>query len=317
MASVPAGRRRIAVAAAVILDGQGRFLLAQRPEGKPYPGYWEFPGGKIEPGETPRDALVRELEEELGIRASRLYPWITRDYDYTHAAVRLHFFRVAAWSGELHGREGQAWSWQPLDTATRAAVSPMLPANAPVLSALEWPAVMGVTPALSADFLPQIERALAAGLKLVQLRDKTLEDGALGRAAAERVRTHAARLMVNADTPDAQPLAAHGMGGLHWSARELMAAAQRPASGWCGASCHDEQELAQAARLGLDYVVLGHVLATPSHPCAQPLGWERFSALIRDYPLPVYAIGGLKRGDLETAWTRGAHGVGLLRAAWV
>lgn len=314
MTAVPPARRRIAVAAAVILDADGRFLLAQRPEGKPYPGYWEFPGGKIEPGETPRDALVRELEEELGIRASRLYPWITRDYDYTHAAVRLHFFRVAAWSGELHGREGQAWSWQPLGAATQASVSPMLPANAPVLSALEWPSVMGVTPALVADFLPHMERALAGGLRLVQLRDKGLKDGALGRAAADLACAHGARLMVNAATPGAAAFSAAG--GVHWTARELMAAAQRPLSGWCGASCHDEAELAQAARLGLDYVVLGHVQSTPSHPGAQPLGWERFGGLIRDYPLPVYAIGGLKRGDLENAWTHGAHGMALLRSAW-
>jgi 8-oxo-dGTP diphosphatase len=127
------------VAAAVIERPDGTFLLACRPEGKPYPGYWEFPGGKIEPGEDPRAALDRELEEELGIRVREATPWIERVYAYTHATVRLHFFRVTAWEGEPRPLEDQAISWQPVEAPD---VSPMLPANAPVLAALALPPVM-------------------------------------------------------------------------------------------------------------------------------------------------------------------------------
>ena len=97
------------VAAAVIeRPDEGLFLLAQRPEGKPYPGYWEFPGGKIEAGETVAGALARELKEELGIEVHSSTPWITRVYVYTHATVRLHFRRVMRWRGTPRGREGQA-----------------------------------------------------------------------------------------------------------------------------------------------------------------------------------------------------------------
>src|SRR3990170_3749694 len=96
---------RLEVAAAVILRADGKFLLAQRPAKKVYAGYWEFPGGKIENGESAEQAMKRELHEELGIDVERAYPWITRDYDYAHAAVRLRFFRVVAWRGEPHGRE--------------------------------------------------------------------------------------------------------------------------------------------------------------------------------------------------------------------
>src|ERR1700712_2750601 len=95
---------RVEVVAAVLQKPDGTFLLAQRPAGKVYAGYWEFPGGKVEPGEAPAAALARELHEELGIDIQRAYPWITREYDYAHAAVRLRFYRVTDWSGELHGR---------------------------------------------------------------------------------------------------------------------------------------------------------------------------------------------------------------------
>ena len=120
-ATAPA-RARIEVVAAVIYNERGEFLLAQRPPGKPYAGYWEFPGGKVEPGEDAATALKRELHEELGIDVTLAYPWLTRDFDYAHAHVRLRFFRVYRWSGELHGRELQQFTWQSIRHIT---VSPV------------------------------------------------------------------------------------------------------------------------------------------------------------------------------------------------
>ena len=97
----PALEKVIEVVAAVIERPDGAFLLAQRPPGKVYAGYWEFPGGKVEPGEAAHDALARELHEELGIEVEQAYPWITREYVYPHGHVRLNFFRVRAWRGEV------------------------------------------------------------------------------------------------------------------------------------------------------------------------------------------------------------------------
>ncbi|MGE5792089.1 MAG: NUDIX domain-containing protein, partial [Bacteroidota bacterium] len=114
----------IDVAVAILMRPDGRVLLAQRPAGKVYGGWWEFPGGKIETGEAPAHALAREVHEELGVDAERAYPWLTRGFAYPHAVVRLRFFRVLAWCGEPHGREGQAFSWQDLDALT---VGPVLP----------------------------------------------------------------------------------------------------------------------------------------------------------------------------------------------
>jgi len=102
----------VEVAAAVMQRPDGAFLLAQRPAGKVYEGYWEFPGGKVEAGEQPSAALARELREELGVDVETAYPWITRVYTYPHATVRLNFFRVTRWRGEPHPREEQAIAWQ-------------------------------------------------------------------------------------------------------------------------------------------------------------------------------------------------------------
>ena len=118
--------RAIDVVAAVIERPDGRFLLAQRPNGKVYAGYWEFPGGKVEPGESLGRALRRELHEELGIEVELAYPWITRVYTYPHATVRLHFHRVVRWRGDPHPHEHQAMSWEE---AEKVGVSPLLPAN--------------------------------------------------------------------------------------------------------------------------------------------------------------------------------------------
>jgi 8-oxo-dGTP diphosphatase len=305
---------KITEVAAAVIERPGEFLLAQRPEGKPYPGYWEFPGGKIEAGEGPREALVRELEEELGIRVTDATPWITRVYAYTHATVRLHFWRVTAWTGEPQPLEDQAIKWQRVGAPD---VAPMLPANAPVLAALALPAVMVVSNAAAAGIDAWIarlaDRAMSERL-LVQIREKSFGpqkvQHLLSRALV-RAQEFGSVVVVNSDC-GAYPQC----DGMHLTARALMALGARPAGALVGASCHDEAEIAQAVKLGLDYVVVGPVNATASHPQAPPLGWERFAALTAGLPMPVYAIGGLTRADLPAARRHGAHGVALLRAAF-
>lgn len=311
-----ASPRRIEVAAAVIQRPDGRFLLGQRPADKVYAGYWEFPGGKIETGEAPLAALRRELHEELGISVGCAYPWLTRDYDYAHAAVRLRFFRVVSWSGNLRGRENQRFSWQ---SPRSLEIAPLLPANAPILRALALPEAYGITHAAELggqEFLQRFERALAGGLRLLQVREKQLAGDDLRRFARGIVRlahAHGARVLVNGDAKVARDC---GADGVHLTAAQLAQQTRRPAFKLVGASCHDAAELARAAALGADFVVLGPVLRTPSHPATEGMGWERFAALLADYPLPVYALGGLRPTDLETAWRCGAHGISMMRGAW-
>jgi len=122
-------RQPVDVAVGVLIDAEGRFLLTSRPPGKVYAGYWEFPGGKVEPGETVEQALRRELHEELGIAIGPALPWQVELVDYPHARVRLHFCKVLAWQGDFEMREGQAMAWEQLPVR----VTPVLPGTVPVL----------------------------------------------------------------------------------------------------------------------------------------------------------------------------------------
>jgi 8-oxo-dGTP diphosphatase len=306
----------IEVVAAVILRGDGEFLLAQRPTGKVYAGYWEFPGGKVEVGELPRAALVRELREELGIEVTRACTWITREYAYAHARVRLNFFRVFGWDGELGSREAQGLSWQRCSTIS---VGPLLPANGPVLRALALPPVLAITDAWARGEpaqLDQLDLALERGLRMVMVREKQMPHVRLRAFTAEVLRRCGrvgALVLINGDEEMARASRANG---LHLTSAQLLQRTHRPDLAWCGASCHDQGELERAAVLGLDYVVLGPVLETPSHTDAHPLGWERFAQMASGYPLPVYALGGMTLRYFGTACGAGAQGVAMLRGAW-
>lgn len=126
---MPGEREPVDVAVGILIDGEGRFLLTSRPEGKVYAGYWEFPGGKLEAGETVEQALRRELHEEIGIAIGPARPWKVEIVDYPHARVRLHFCKVSDWQGAFEMREAQQMAWQTLPVV----VSPVLPGTVPVL----------------------------------------------------------------------------------------------------------------------------------------------------------------------------------------
>jgi 8-oxo-dGTP diphosphatase len=304
------------VAAGVLIRNDGQILLAQRPLKKVYAGYWEFPGGKVEPGETPRMALDRELAEELGIRVTCAYPWLTQVFTYPHATVRIVFHRVTSWEGTMQAREHQALEWQ---IPERITLAPMLPANTPLLRALEISTEYAISNAGEVgeqSFLKILERRLARGLRLVQLREESANREVLrtlGHKVVALCRANGARLLVNTDIQVAQEI---GADGLHLSTQQLAQMEGRPPFAWVGATCHDEGALAKAAQLALDFVVLGPVVEGASGTSRAPMGWQRFSRLIEDYALPVFASGGLARAYLETAWTHGAHGVAVRRTAW-
>jgi 8-oxo-dGTP diphosphatase len=309
-------RKIVDVAAGVITRADGSFLLGQRAPGTFYPGYWEFPGGKVEAGETPAAALVRELDEELGIRVHALNPWLMREHDYEHAHVRLHFFEVHAWSGEVNDHVHSALAWQCAD---RLEVGPMLPANGPILKALCLPRMMGITQAGQigvAAQLAALDRALAGGLRLVQVREPLLSAVEREPFAAEVVRrAHAAGalVLINGDVDLAHRCAADGV---HLPAAQLAELPARPALPWVGASCHTRAELERAAALALDYALLGAVRETPTHPGQAGMGWEGFAALAAALPMPVLALGGLQAGDMTAARAAGAHGIAAIRGVW-
>lgn len=310
------------VAAGVLIKPSGEYLLASRPQGKPWAGWWEFPGGKIEAGETPEHALIRELKEELGIVPTRIQPWLQRVYDYpeTHDSpaktVHLHFHFVTDWQGELTPHEGQQFAWQQPNQLT---VSPVLPANAPIMKALALPpvyAISNVAEMGEAAFLHALKAACNKGCRLIQIREKQLDLPDLKRFA-QRVlaiaKPYGAKLLLNTHVELAREL---GLDGVHLPSATLMQLGKKPEGMMVAASCHSIAELAQAQKLDLDFVTLSPVFNTQSHPDVTPLGWERFGAMLQGIEIPVYALGGMKPHHLEGAWAAGARGVAMQRAIW-
>ena len=315
-------------AVGVIESPDGLVLLGQRPAGKPWSGYWEFPGGKIEAGESPAHALIRELQEELGVTPTRYYPWITRSYDYEAKynaqgelespakTVKLHFFVIVEWQGEPLGLEQQELSWQ---NPQQVNVSPMLPANAPILTGLSLSKVYAITNLHELGeerFFDRLKSALAHGLRMIQVREKQLSRPDLmhfARRVIAEAKPYSAKVIINADLELTRELSA---AGVHLTSGQMMTLQSKPQDVLCGASCHNKAELDHAAKLGLDYVMLSPVQPTQSHPDALCLGWQRFAELIQDYPLPVFALGGMTPADLHVARKYGAHGIALQRAIW-
>lgn len=304
------------VAVGVLVRADGAVLFGQRRAGKPYAGWWEFPGGKLEPGERVEQALARELREELGIEVRRSLPWVLREHVYPHAHVRLSFRRVVEWEGTPRAREGQALAWRRPDAVDLA---PLLPAAIPVLGWLRLPTRLGISRAVALGddaFLSALRRALAGGLRLVQLREPGIAPDrldALWREARSLCRAAGAALVVNSAHPASYAAACDGV---HLRSIDLHACVSRPPLALVGASCHDAHDLERARALGVDYVVLGPVKPTPTHPGAPALGWEAFERLAERSHVPVFALGGLTESDADRAFAAGAHGLAMLRGAW-
>lgn len=302
------------VAAAVIRSVEGRVLIARRPAHKHQGGLWEFPGGKVEPGETVEQALARELREELGISVQSARPLIQVRHQYADRSVLLDVWDVSRFAGEPHGAEGQPIAWvEPLALPTYDFPA----ANQPIVTAARLPDRYLITPdSLSAEaLLKGLEAALELGVRLVQLRAPQLDDAAY-RALAKRALAlcnDRAWLMLKGplhwwhDFPEA---------GWHLTARQLREPFERRPGAWVAASCHDQAELALASARGVDFVTLSPILPTASHPGAACLGWDRAQQLLRDYNQPAYLLGGLGQGDVARAFAAGGQGVAAIRGFW-
>ncbi|MEO8188230.1 MAG: Nudix family hydrolase [Burkholderiaceae bacterium] len=309
-------RAPVDVAAGVLIRPDGQFLLASRPAGKPYAAYWEFPGGKVEPGEKVATALARELHEELGIDIGTAYPWVVRVFDYPHALVRLHFFRVFDWRGELYAREHQCFGFFSTNALPGG---PLLPATVPVLRWLALAPLYAISAAAQLGrelFLQRLDSALSRGLELLQFREPTLESADAATLFDEllvRVRAAGATLLVNSRHERALWERADGV---HLTAADLADLQQRPELEWVAASVHSSVEIERAAELQLDFVTAGPVRTTATHRSHPPLGWNAFASMITNSSVPVYSLGGMRTSDLATAMSYGAHGIASLSAVW-
>ena len=306
---------RIHVAAGVLRLPDGRIFATQRLPGRHLAGEWEFPGGKVEAGESARGALERELLEEIGIEAREARPLIRFPCDYPERRVLLDVFEVTGWRGRPHGREGQATEWLAPEELRRRKI---VKGSVPILGAIELPSLYLITPEPADGFEARLRDRLEAGIRLVQLRAKSTPPEALRgltRRAAELAERSGARLFLNGDPQAARAAGAHGA---HLTSRALAHLDERPS--WPGfglaASCHDAGELARARALGVDFAVLSPVQATSGHPDSRPIGWEGFSRLVERIDFPVFALGGLTPSDRADAWAAGAQGIAAIRGLW-
>lgn len=308
----------IHVVAAILRDARGHVLLSRRTADRDLAGLWEFPGGKVESGETASEALARELHEELGITIGASSPLIAVPHAYAHKRIRLDVHEVASFEGRARGREAQALAWVAPERLARYA---MPSADRPVVAALLQPDRYLVTPEPEADdedFLARIEAALRGGVRRFQLRVPRADaarQSRLAHACQALARQHDAQLLLNGAMADAVALARELDVGLHLTATQVRDGDSYPGL-VLAASCHDADELRLAQERGCQFAVLGPVARTATHPDATPMGWNRFAALREQVALPLYALGGLAPDDIVAARSHGAQGVAAIRGLW-
>jgi 8-oxo-dGTP diphosphatase len=312
--------KRLQVAVGVIKNAEGQILISLRDESLHQGGLWEFPGGKIEAGETAEQALARELKEELAITVLTSTPLITVKHQYSDLAVQLNVFLVEHFSGVAKSCEGQLFKWvNPSELANHVFPA----ANRPIITAAQLPPYYAILDdADESLLLINLQKILARGIKLIQLRLKTLPSEKIEKfieTTYPLCKQLGALLLINSAVKNAEDFA---VDGIHLTSRHLMTLTKRPAfqratskqTQWLAASCHNLQELQHAQTIGVDFVVLAPVLATKTHPEVEPLGWELFSSLVSQVNLPVYALGGLSESGLETARQAGGQGISAIRA---
>lgn len=312
--------RDIHVAVGVIFR-EGNVLIARRPAHVHQGGLLEFPGGKVEVGETVQQALVREIREETGLRITpdTLEPVIEIRHDYGDKRVILDVWETSTAEGEPEGREGQEIRW--LDVRELADAD-FPAANRSIIRALRLPRHYAITgSALNAEvFLKQIQaRVQDAAPELCLLRAPEFSEETyveLADWSLEVCQAGESALMLHG----ASSLLEHspGASGLHLPWREARQHSTRPVpSGYLLAiSCHNEEEIAHAGQLQADFITLGPVKPTPSHPGAPGMGWDRFRELVAAATVPVYALGGLSPQDVAEARRAGAQGIAGISFWW-
>lgn len=290
-------------------------LIAQRPAGKIAAGKWEFPGGKIEAGESAQAALQRELREELGIEVRGARPLMRLHHDYSDRSVLLDTWRIDTWDGTPRGLETQQLAWCALDELHRYD---LLEADGPILQALQLPDHYVFTPpqiseSVLLEHLPRLPKNALLRLRLPSLNERAYE------TLATRVIAAAAplglRVLLDREPQQAQML---GAAGWHGSAARIAAVKTRPVPDTLlfAASVHDAAQAQALHPVEADFAVIGSVCETPTHPQQAALGWTQFSAVAQLARRPAYAIGGVGPAQLPQAHAQYAQGVAGIRAYW-
>ena len=306
----------IHVAAAAIFNAEGQVLLALRSKQQHQGGLWEFPGGKVEAGESAREALSRELEEELGIQINQAATraLIQVPYHYSDKSVLLDVYKVSGFSGTPHGAEGQPLEWVDIASIDEYDFPA---ANTPIVNALLLPQSIAITGSANGtdEYLEKSVQAVVRGAQWLMLRAHQLSSGERVDLARQMMAVEGAVVSLNGSVTEGNE---SGVKALHLSSSKLMAMNERAEFNgrWLSASCHNAEQLQKAVSLGLDFVTLSPVNMTATHPEQTAMGWQAFSELANAYPLPVYALGGMTGKDVKQSWQNGGQGICAIREYW-
>ena len=293
-------------------------MLGKRTRSQSWAGWWEFPGGKLEKNETPSKALEREIYEELGVNINEYKQWTTRRVFEKHKTTTLYFFIITSWSGEIRGKEGQEICWVNIKTFDSKKI---LPPNQVIHRALknELGDIFAITnhQEIASDvFFHILKNKINKGLSFLQIREKNLSKKDLitfiGQIKEVLKKTDV-KIVINSSIRLAYEFE---LDGVHLTSKQLYELEKFPKDLLVGVSCHSIKDLQVAEQKSADYVVLGPVKKTPSHPKSDFLGWENFRALVESSNLPIYAIGGMKKDDISISFDKGSVGIASQRDFW-
>lgn len=311
------GNKAIHVAAGVILNPDGKVLIAKRPDDVHQGGLWEFPGGKLESDEPVEVALKRELQEELGVDIQDAHPLIRIHHDYPDKSVLLDVWKITAFTGYAHGKEGQPIKWVAVEELNQLDFPE---ANRPIIKAAQLPDRYMITGEYESKkvALEHIQQRINQGIKLIQFRAHYLSDEDYLLWAKELMalcRKFNVNLLLNRDIEQVMQL---NPDGIHLSVKNMLTYEIRPVAKekWLSASVHNIQELEKALSIDVDFVVVAPVLKTQTHPEVKPLGWDTFYQLTEKATCPAYALGGMTSDCLEKAQYCGGQGIAAIRGLY-
>ena len=302
----------LSIVIGIVRDEEGRIFISRRHDTLHLGGLWEFPGGKVERGEMLSTALARELREEIGIEVISSEPLISFQYAYPDREIHFHVFNITEYTGKAQSQLGQGWIWVEC-YELQHYIFPA--ANRIILMALYLPPFYAILNDDCENLLDRLAHLLAQGITLIQARLKNLSESQVREfleIAHPLCNEQGALLLVNSGTVKAIEMPCDG---IHLTSMDLATWDSRPENlHWLSASCHNQEELQHAQKIGVDFVVLSPVLTTETHLDVEPLGWETFENLIAECNVPVYALGGVQKTDLQMAKFAGGQGIAGIRA---
>jgi len=301
-----------------ILKRGDSVCLTLRQAHQSFSGDWEFPGGKVEQSESVTEALVREFQEELGVETSQWKPLITVPWQYDGFAVRLNVLMTDSFQGEPTGCEGQTVRWL---SVSKLGEIKFPTANQGIVTALQLADQYMISGRFEsgADALEHLKRAFVKGISFCQLRAKALPEEDFVRLANKAIplaHQYGAKILLNGcpellnDLPEAD--------GIQLASTAIFDYEVRPIASdkLLGVSTHNREEITQALKIGADFILLSPVKETESHPGIAGMGWLAFSDLVKEIPVPVFALGGMKSEDLILAKQAGAQGIAAISNFW-